>query len=122
VTVRSAIPYQFHFDPSQTLLLGTSPFFPGEGLGADLESLLERTVLENAGRGLHCAEIRLGEGGLEGATKEFERLHGPELQTSKVRVKEMSGGTKVVLRNVSKDGRPTLEIQHISGERTEIRY
>lgn len=56
------------------------------------------------------------------ATKEFEALPGAEKTIGNVKVKELADGTKAVLRDFSTDGRPTLEIQHPSGEVTKYRY
>jgi hypothetical protein len=60
--------------------------------------------------------------GFAQATKDFEALGGTEKTIGPVKVREFSDGSKAVLRNFSKDSRPTLEIQHASGEVTKIRY
>jgi hypothetical protein len=61
-----------------------------------------------------------GRGGTQ-ATKDFEALKGTEQTLGNVKVKELSNGSKAVLRNFSGDGRPTLEIQNATGT-TKFRY
>ncbi|MGQ9919669.1 MAG: hypothetical protein ACUVS7_19925, partial [Bryobacteraceae bacterium] len=56
------------------------------------------------------------------ATQDFAAFQGAERTVGTVKVKELSDGSKAVLRNFSRDSRPTLEIQHASGEVTKIRY
>jgi len=77
--------------------------------------------LLKAGRGLAAAEILERAGGFTQATKDFEALKGTEQTLGNVKVKELSDGSKAVLRNFSGDGRPTLEIQNATGT-TKFRY
>jgi RHS repeat-associated protein len=83
------------------------------------------TVLR-AMRGLHASELLEKAGGFEQAVKDFESLKGAErtIPSTKgaIKVKELSDGSKAVVRSFSKDGHPTLEIQHVNGTYTEIRY
>ena len=63
-------------------------------------------------------------GGIAQATKDFEALEGQSQNLGRVQMKELPDGGKAVLRNFSKDGRPTLEYQPASGgSKTQwIRY
>jgi RHS repeat-associated protein len=61
-------------------------------------------------------------GGFLQATKDFESLAGAEKTIGAVKVKELSDGSKAVLRNFSSEGRPTLEIQNAVGKDIKIRY
>ncbi len=88
----------------------------------EVGALGEGATLLRAGRGLHAAEILEKAGGFAQATKDFESLPGVERTIGNVKVKDLADGTKVVLRDFSGDGRPTLEIQHPSGEVTKYRY
>ncbi len=88
----------------------------------EVGALGEGATLVKAGRGLHAAEILEKAGGIEQAAKDFESLQGAEKTIGNVKVKELSDGTRAVLRDFSGDGRPTLEIQHPSGEVTKYRY
>lgn len=88
----------------------------------EVGALGEGATLLRAGRGLHAAEILEKAGGFEQAAKDFESLQGAEKTIGNVKVKDLADGTKAVLRDFSGDGRPTLEIQHPSGEVTKYRY
>ena len=88
----------------------------------EVGALGEGATLLRAGRGLHAAELLEKAGGLARATEDFESLQGAEKTIGDVKVKELADGTKAVLRDSSRDGRPTLEIQHPSGEVTKYRY
>lgn len=88
----------------------------------DLGPLLEGASLARAARGLSAAAIYEKAGGFAQAAEDFKALAGTEKTIGPVKVKEFADGTKAVLRNFSKDGRATLEIQHATGEVTKIRY
>ena len=87
-----------------------------------IAALREGAKLLRAGRGLYAAELLEKAGGFAQATKDFESLEGAEKTIGNVKVKDLAGGSKAVLRNFSSDGRATLEIQHASGEVTKYRY
>jgi hypothetical protein len=88
----------------------------------ELSALREGATLLRAGRGLHANELLEKAGGFARATKDFESLQGAEKSIGNLRVKDLADGSKAVLRNFCSDGRPTLEIQHASGEVTKYRY
>ncbi len=87
----------------------------------EVEALRAGGTIVKASRGLNAAEIVDRAGGFAQATKDFEGLSGTEKTLGSVKVKELSDGSKAVLRNFSGDGRPTLEIQNASGT-TKFRY
>lgn len=80
-----------------------------------------KLVQEMAAAGKKGAEIIEYSGGAVQAAKDFESLQGAERTLGNVKVKELSDGSKAVLRG-SKDGRVTLEIQHAGGGVTKFRY
>ena len=80
-------------------------------------------TIARAGRGVNAAEILDKTGGFAQATADFRALEGgAEKIIGKVKVKEFPGGDKAILRDFSRDGRPTLEIQRATGETTKFRY
>jgi hypothetical protein len=87
----------------------------------EVSELRAGATLLRAARGTAAAEILEKAGGFAQATKDFEALPGAEKTLGSVKVKELSDGSKAVLRNFSGDGRPTLEIQSTSGT-TKVRY
>jgi hypothetical protein len=81
-------------------------FIPG------LAKIRAGATVVRAGRGAHAAEILDKTGGFAQATDYFRILEGgAEKVIGKVKVKEFPGGDKAILRDFSRDGRPTLEIQ-----------
>lgn len=88
----------------------------------DVAALKEGATLLKAGRGLHAAEVLEKAGGFAQAAKDFESLKGAERTLGDIKVKDLADGSKAVVREFSRDGRPTLEIQHASGEVTKYRY
>ncbi|WP_213807872.1 RHS repeat-associated core domain-containing protein [Granulicella sp. dw_53] len=87
----------------------------------EVAALRAGAKLIRAARGLNAAEILERVGGFEQATKDFEGLTGAEKALGNVKVKELSDGSTAVLRGVSGDGRPTLEIQNPTGT-SKFRY
>lgn len=92
----------------------------------ELGPIFEGATVLRAMRGLHASELLEKAGGFEQAVKDFESLKGAEstIPSTKgaIKVKELSDGSKAVVRSFSKTGPPTLEIQHANGTYTEIRY
>jgi RHS repeat-associated protein len=92
----------------------------------ELGPIFEGATVLRAMRGVHASELLEKVGGFEKALKDFEALKGAEstIPSSKgvIKVKELSDGSKVVVRSFSKTGPPTLEIQYANGTYTEVRY
>jgi RHS repeat-associated protein len=88
---------------------------------ATVQDILQGAVNEGGSR----AQIFSKPGGFAQATKDFEALDGQAVNLGRVRVKDLPNGQgRAVLRDFSKDGRPTLEIQPVGGgyKSTAIRY
>jgi hypothetical protein len=56
------------------------------------------------------------------ALKDFEELPGKETILGNMRTKTLLDGTKVTVRDFSKAGPPTLQLNLVSGEKVEYRY
>jgi len=76
------------------------------------------------GRGVHAAAMYEKAGGFSGAVDDLNKLEGGAVKTiGEIKVKELSDGSKAMARPFSTtDGRPTLQINHANGTKTEIRY
>lgn len=64
-------------------------------------------------------------GGMDQANKDFDAMtRGSTVQDrgGGIRTAELPDGSKVIVRPVSSGGKPTLEIQPLSGKTTKIRY
>ncbi|MGI8745809.1 MAG: RHS repeat domain-containing protein [Bryobacteraceae bacterium] len=109
---------------SQSLIRGVAGLFSKEAEAAakvTVQDILQGAVREGGSR----TDIYSKPGGFAQATQDFESLEGTSQTVGPVRIKDLpNGGGRAVLRNLSSDGRPTLEIQPAGGgyKGTAIRY
>ncbi len=89
-----------------------------------LEDVLVGARLLRAGKGLHTAEMLEKSGGFSAAVEDLEKLQGGSTKTvGQMKIKTWPDGSSATARPFSTtDGRPTLQINHASGAKTEIRY
>ncbi|PYR52994.1 MAG: hypothetical protein DMF89_00855, partial [Acidobacteria bacterium] len=77
---------------------------------------------------ISSSKIYSKSGGFGQATNDFDALQGNEVQIKQpssggtLRMKELPDGSKAILRDVSSDGRPTLQVQPNTGAPIKIRY
>jgi len=86
----------------------------------ELDPIIEGSALLRVTKGNTIVRGRAG--GFAQAIQDFATLPSVERTVGDVKVKSLSDGSTAVLRNLSKDGRPTLEIQATSGKDLEVRY
>jgi hypothetical protein len=86
----------------------------------ELDPIIEGSALLRVSKGGTILRERAG--GFAQAIRDFEGLPGADRTIGNVRVKSLPDGSTAVLREFSKEGRPTLEIQANVGKDMEVRY